>query len=97
LSFGTLVHTIRDTEEGCELRTRCWLGRIEIQGLSAKGILNRFASSRFIAKHAMPLDVGWDLFGHNAMEYNDPASFRPDLYADYHPDEKKTDFRSTSE
>jgi hypothetical protein len=45
----------------------------------------------------MPLDLGWDLFVHNAMEYNDPASPLPDLYADYHPDEKKTDFRSTSE
>jgi len=88
LSFGLLIHMIRETEEGCEMRSRFWLGRIEIQGLPTTGIINRIASSRFVAKQAVPLELGRDMLVHCATEMNHLASFLPDLYADYHREEK---------
>jgi len=83
-SFGILIHLIRETEDGCEMRSRFWLGNIEIRGLPAEGILNKIAGSKFVAKQAVPLDLGRDMVVHCAMEMNHLASFLPDLYADYH-------------
>lgn len=84
VSFGVLTHLIRETEDGCEMRSRFWLGNIEIKGLPTKGILNKIASSKFVAKQAAPLELGRDMLVHCAMEMNHLASFLPELYSDYH-------------
>ena len=84
LAFGLIIHLIRETDDGCEMRSRFWLGQIEIQGLPTKGILNRIASSKFVAKRAVPTELGRDMAVHCGMEMNHLASFLPDLYADYH-------------
>ena len=84
LAFGLIIHLIRGTEDGCEMRSRFWLGQIEIQGLPTKGILNRIASSKFVAKRAVPTELGRDMVVHCGMEMNHLASFLPRLYADYH-------------
>lgn len=85
LVFGLLIHLIRETPDGCEMRSRFWLGRIEVRGVPAAGILSRIAGSRFVAKRAVPIGQGRDLVVHCGMEMNHLASFLPDLYADYHP------------
>lgn len=85
LCFGLLIHMIRETEDGCEMRSRFWLGKVEIKGLPTKGIINRVASSRFVAKQAVPLELGRDMLVHCAMEMHHLAGFLPQLYADYHP------------
>ncbi len=85
LNFGLLIHLIRETEAGCEMRSRFWLGDIEVTWLPDKGILNRIASTKLVAKHAVPLDLGRDMLVHCAMEMNHLASFLPELYSDYHP------------
>jgi len=85
LVLGRLVHLIRETDEGCEMRSRFWLGRIELQGVPGAGLLGRLAGSRFVAKRAVPLEQGRDMVVHCAAEMNHLAGFLPDLYADYHP------------
>jgi hypothetical protein len=84
LNFGILIHLIRETEDGCEMRSRFWLGNIEIRGVPAAGILNKLASSKHVARRAVSLDLGRDMVVHCAMEMNHLASFLPDLYSDYH-------------
>ena len=86
LAFGIILHLIRETEDGCEMRSRFWLGNLEIRGLPAAGVLNRIASSKFVVKRAVPIGLGRDMVVHCASEMNHLASFLPDLYADYHPD-----------
>jgi hypothetical protein len=83
--FGLLIHLIRGTQDGCEMRSRFWLGRIELKGASAAGLLGRVAGSRFVAKRAVPIEQGRDMLVHCASEMNHLAGFLPDLYADYHP------------
>ena len=84
LSFGLLIHLIRETDDGCEMRSRFWLGSVEIKGLPTKSILNRIAGTKMVAKHAAPDQLGRDMVVHCSMEMNHLASFLPELYADYH-------------
>jgi hypothetical protein len=85
VNFGLLIHLIRETDDGCEMRSRFWLGHIEITGLPEEGIVNRIAGSKVVAEHAVSLAQGRDMTVHCAMEMNHLASFLPQLYADYHP------------
>lgn len=85
LDFGLIIHLIRQTDEGCEMRSRFWLGKIEFKGLPAAKILNKVAGSSFVAKRVVPTELGRDMVVHCGMEMNQLASFLPDLYADYHP------------
>jgi len=43
------------------MRSRFWLGKVEFQGLPTSGILNKIAKSRFVAKHAIPIELGRDM------------------------------------
>jgi hypothetical protein len=84
--FGLLIHLIRATADGCEMRSRFWLGRIELNGFPGAQLLSKFAASRFVARRAVLLEQGRDMVAHCAMEMNHLAGFLPDLYADYHRD-----------
>lgn len=84
LAFGNIIHLIRETDDGCEMRSRFWLGRVEIEGIPAAGVLSKIAGSRFVAKRAVPISQGRDMVVHCGMEMNHLASFLPELYADYH-------------
>ena len=85
LVFGLIIHLIRETQDGCEMRSRFWLGKIELKGVPAAGVLSKVAGSRFVAKRAVPIEQGRNMVVHCAAEMNHLASFLPDLYADYHP------------
>lgn len=82
--IGFLLHLIRETAEGSEMRSRFWLGNIELRGRARA--LNRIAQTPFVARRAATLAMGRDLLVHCGMEMNHLASFLPDLYADYHPE-----------
>jgi hypothetical protein len=84
LNFGAIIHLIRETAEGCEMRSRFWLGKLKVKGLPAKGILNKIAASKFAADHAIPDTLARDMFVHCATEINHLASFLPEPYSDYH-------------
>ena len=84
MNFGLLIHLIRETDDGCEMRSRFWLGDIEITWFPKKGVLNRIAGSKVIAKRVVPTQLGKDMLVHCASEMNHLASFLPELYSDYH-------------
>ncbi len=84
VSIGVLVHLIRETDDGCEMRSRFWLGRVAVEGVPGAGILNRVANSGFVVRRAASLEMGRNLLVHCAAEMNHLAGFLPDLYADYH-------------
>ena len=88
ISFGTMIHNFRETEDGCEMRTRTWLGAIEFTGLPKKGLINQLVSSKFVAKHAVPIELGRDCLVHLGQEYNHLSTFLADIYAMYHPEGK---------
>ena len=82
--MGHMVHIIRETEDGCEMRSRFWLGAIELRYVSKKGLLPILLGSRAIANMVISDQLGRNLLVHCAMEMNHLAGFLPDLYRDYH-------------
>ena len=88
VNFGGLIHLIRETDEGCEMRSRFWLGKVDVKGVPQSGILNKIANSKFIAEHAASVELGREMLVHCAMEMNHLASFLPELYADHHQEKK---------
>ena len=84
LSFGALIHLIRETSDGCEMRSRFWLGNVAIRRWSTRRALTAMANAEFSAKNAVPIELGREMVVHCAMQMNHLASFLADLYADYH-------------
>jgi hypothetical protein len=84
VKFGVLMHLIRRTEDGCEMRSRFWMGNLRVEGLSSSNPVSRLIGSKEVAKRSLPLSMGRDLLVHCAMEMNHLASFLPALYRDYH-------------
>jgi hypothetical protein len=84
--IGRLIHLIRETDDGCEMRSRFWIGDIAARGLSDHNVINRMLGSKFVASRAGDINLGRDLVVHCAMEMQHLASFLPALYADYHPE-----------
>ena len=82
MRIGFLIHLIRETADGSEMRSRFWLANIELPGRARA--LNRVARAPFVVRRAATLSMGRDLLVHCGMEMNHLASFLPDLYADYH-------------
>jgi hypothetical protein len=80
-----MIHLIRATEDGVEMRSRFWMGepRIRQKGHGDIGVRLPFAGA--IARRAAGFDMGRDMLVHCAMEMNHLAGFLPDLYKTYHP------------
>ncbi len=91
VDFARLIHLIRETEQGCEMRSRFWLGDVELRSLSKKSLVNRILGSRAVAKRAAAQAMARDLLVHCAMEMQHLAGFLPDLYRDYHAGEPVSD------
>jgi hypothetical protein len=84
VKFAELMHLIRRTEDGCEMRSRFWLGNLSIQAWPPAHPINRVLGSKQLTRYSLPLAMGRDLLVHCAMEMNHLASFLPALYRDYH-------------
>ena len=84
-----MVHLIRDTEDGVEMRSRFWLGSFRFRMGRAGNLLNRLLLARFLARKIFKDDAGPAMLTHCAEEMNNLASFLPDLYRDYHVDSKQ--------
>jgi len=78
---GYLVHLIRETEDGCEMRSRFWLGEAHMRGLPEGNPLDRLLGTRAARGLLLPKRLGRDLLIHCAEEMNHLASFLPELYA----------------
>ena len=85
INYGKLIHLIRETNDGCEMRSRFWLGKACLRDKAADHFANRLLGSRLVSKLAIPRNLGHDMVVHCAMEMTHLASFLPALYADYHP------------
>lgn len=84
VNFGRLVHQVRTTPEGAEMRSRFWLGRLVPRNLSAGNAAVRALNALVPTRAFLPLGVGHDMLIHCAQEMAHLASFLPDLYTDYH-------------
>ena len=80
---GWLIHHIRPTEGGSEMRSRFWLGGPYIAVRSAPGVANRVVRpvvSRIIGATE---DYARNLMVHCAQEMNHLAGFLPALYEQF--------------
>ena len=68
---GHLIHFCRDTDEGCEMRSRFWLGDMDPPDL---------APTREAKIELFPDEVGLALLTHCIEEMRTLATFLPDLY-----------------
>ncbi|MEM9775274.1 MAG: hypothetical protein AAF902_11890 [Chloroflexota bacterium] len=83
IDFGWLIHEVRRTENGSEMRSRFWMGGNHIAARSAwTGWLVPIAR-RF---RKIPESLVSDLLEHCAEEMSHLATFLPDLYADLNQD-----------
>lgn len=78
---GYLVHLMRETSEGCEMRSRFWLGDAHVRGLPVGNPIDRLLATRAMRQRVLPRHIGRDLFVHCAEEMNHLARFLPELYA----------------
>jgi len=85
ITLGHLIHQIRETEDGSEMRSRFWLGRPQLDRLDGRNPLNRILASRLVSSLLISPHLGRDMLIHCGMEMHHLAGFLPDLYADYHP------------
>lgn len=84
INVGKLLHLIRETDDGCEMRSRFWLGKAALRNKPDNHAVSRVLGIPAISKLAMTRRHGHDLVVHCAMEMAHLASFLPNLYADYH-------------
>jgi hypothetical protein len=86
VTIGHLIHQIRTTEGGSEMRSRFWLGRPKLDAFGPRNPVNRILGSNTIAKRLLSPQLGRDMLVHCGMEMHHLEGFLPDLYADYHAD-----------
>ena len=85
VTIGHLVHQIRETANGSEMRSRFWLGRPQLDRFASSHPFNRLLSSALVSSRLVGPHLGRDMLVHCAMEMQHLAGFLPELYADYHP------------
>ena len=78
---GYLVHLIRETPTGCEMRSRFWLGEAHVRVLPDSNPIDRLLQTRYVRGLILPKRLGSHLLVHCAEEMNHLASFLPALYA----------------
>lgn len=78
IDFGWLVHQIRSTADGAEMRSRFWMGgqHIAIRGKWAPSFLSQILQKSV----KLPEQQAIDLLTHCSEEMNHLASFLPELY-----------------
>lgn len=80
LDFAHVVHFVRDTEGGCEMRSRFWSGDIRFRLPVIGPALSCLANTPFMRKRLVKEQIGNDLTRHCAEEMNHLAGFLPGLY-----------------
>lgn len=78
---GYLIHLIRETTGGCEMRSRFWLGEAHLRNLREGNPIDRMLGNRFVRGLLLPRRLGRDLLIHCAEEMNHLAGFLPELFA----------------
>jgi hypothetical protein len=78
---GYLIHLIRETEEGCEMRSRFWMGESHFRPLPEGNPMDRLLQTHFVRQLLMPERIARHLLIHCAEEMNHLANFLPALFA----------------
>jgi len=84
ITIGHLVHQIRSTPGGSEMRSRFWLGKPQLDALGPYNPINRLLGSKPVSMRLTGAHLGRDMLVHCGMEMQHLAGFLPDLYGDYH-------------
>jgi len=84
LQVSKIIHLVRDTAEGCEMRVRLWIGPAGLRRLAKSNPINRIVGSKWITRALLNEKMARQAFVSSAMEMNHLAGFLPQLYADYH-------------
>ena len=84
LEFAKIIHLVRATENGSEMRVRIWIGSPRLTFLSENNPINKIMGSKYINRSAIGAKMARQTHVSSAMEMNHLASFLPQLYADYH-------------
>ncbi len=82
LDFGYLIHQVRATKNGSEMRSRFWLGGKNI-AFRGDTIIGNFASKIIQKLKKLPEQQAIDLMIHCSEEMNHLASFLPELHKEF--------------
>jgi hypothetical protein len=81
-----LLHFVRKTPGGSEMRSRFWLGHVESKIPIVAGLISRRMSSREARIKLIPDDFGLKLLRHCSEEMSHLAAILPGLYARFRDD-----------
>jgi len=83
VDYGYLIHQVRKTSNGSEMRSRFWVGgkyvAIRKNGRAAEAVTSVLKMLK-----SLPKNFGYDLMKHCAEEMNHLAAFLPELYHEFH-------------
>ncbi len=86
LHSATMVHLIRDTDDGFELRSRYWLGdKLALGRGRARLSIDRLASSAGLKARVAGERLAYEQLLHDQIEFTHLAGILPDLYAEFGP------------
>lgn len=85
LDFGWLVHQIRKTDGGAEMRSRFWMGGKFI-AIRSENFLAKIFSKVLQKLVNLPEQQAKDLMAHCSEEMNHLAAILPDLYNEFNRD-----------
>jgi len=80
MDFAHLIHFVRDTKDGCEMRSSFWSGDIRFRLPVIGPALSCVANTPPMRKRLVKEQIGRDLTIHCAEEMNHLAGFLPGLY-----------------
>lgn len=80
VKFAHLIHFIRDTKDGCEMRSRFWAGDVEITLPIIGQMLSVVANTRLIRSRLATEELGRHLLVHCAEEMNNIAKVLPAVF-----------------
>ncbi len=80
LKIAHMIHFVRDTEDGCEMRSRFWSGDVEISIPLLGPILGLIMNTKTMRRKVLPEFLGEELLIHCAEEMNHLAEFLPELF-----------------
>ncbi|HRD83298.1 MAG TPA: FAD-binding protein [Saprospiraceae bacterium] len=85
VDYGYLVHQVRATANGAEMRSRFFIGG-RYAGVRKRGKLAAMVTDIVRRFKSLPENFGADLLRHCSEEMNHLAGFLPALYRQYHSD-----------
>jgi hypothetical protein len=83
VDVGYLVHHVRKTDRGSEMRSRFWMGGRHVSVRSNMGGLGRFASSPARLGYRPDARAATELLAHCAQEMTHLAVFLPELFDEF--------------